>query len=179
MFIRMATLTLSLSLSILASAQDVYSLPKPPQELPEEVVITGDRSLGQLHTRMLEAEKKAYDLFNQFNDEKRFRISCNQHRPTGSLLKNQICQAEFEREATRGHARDYWENLRALYDPYSPYSDPHVAAPAQEAMIASQQREYRKKLKQVAEEQPEFLDAIIQYSELQAQYRDATRTVKQ
>lgn len=179
MIIRIYTIFFALCLPLCALAQQVETVQsRPAPGLPEEVVITGDRSLQQLQTKMLDAEKTAYNIFNMFNDEKRFNINCSMHQPTGTHLEKQICQPEFESRATRDHARDYWEYMRAEYDPYGLSYRPAIAFPAQEAMIASQQQAYRKKMQQVAQEHPEFVDALISYSEMREQYEAATSTGK-
>lgn len=176
MYLRIAALIFALCTPLCAPAQQDESAPVPEdQEQPEEVVVIGQRYTLQLRIQMMEAEKKAYDTFNTFNDEKRFNISCSLQQPTGSHIESetQFCQPAFEREATRTHGQDYFENYRAYLDPYT---DDHVPVlgPPQEAVIASQQSEYRRKMKQVAEEHPEFLEAIIQYSELRERYEEAT-----
>jgi len=172
MSIRKSITSIIFFLPFCASAQeDITTRAQQLQTLPEEVVITGDRSLGQLHTRMLEAEQKAYDVFNKFNDDKRFRITCGLHQPTGSRLSRQVCQAGFEREATRSHAQDYLANF---IDPNSQAQHPQI-----EAALASQQQEYREKIKQVAEEHPEFLDAVIQFAQTRERYESATSTSKE
>lgn len=137
---------------------------------PEEIEVTGEQNLPALRTRMWDAEENAYQIFNKFNDEERFNISCNMHQPTGSLIERQVCQPEFVRQATREHARDYFENIRSLYDPYNLDYSPTIAHQPMEMEIASQQREYRNKLREIANEHPEFLNAIIRYSELRSRY---------
>jgi hypothetical protein len=178
----------SLCLSCGAFAQQEASTsPQTLRNLPEEVVITAEPSLMKLRLQVMEAENDAYDLFNKFNDEERFRISCNMHQPTGTRIERQICQPEFGREATRAHGQDYFENARELLnymancraDCRPPSYTPPVMSRDVASAIASQQDDYRKKIKQVAEENPEFLEAIIQYSNLKEQYEEATRTVKQ
>lgn len=175
MSIRRATLVFALCLPLCAQAQQEA----PAQDLqdpPEEVLIIGKRYLLQLRLQMVEAEKNAYAIFNQFNDEKRFKISCSIHEPTGTRFKKQICQPDFERAATTAHGQAFLENYRAYLDPDT---DDHtsVLSPPQEVVIASQQKEYKKKLRQVAEQNPEFLQALIQYSEIREQYEEAIRTV--
>jgi hypothetical protein len=158
------------------------------QSLPEEVVVTAEPSLMKLRLQVVEAEKDAYDIFNKFNDEDRFRISCNMHQPTGTRIERQICQPEFEREATRAHGQDYFENAREMLNYMAncrpgaecrpPSYTPPVMSRDVASAIASQQEDYRLKIKQVAEENPEFLEAIIHYSNLRENYEEATRTNK-
>ena len=141
-----------------------------PQRQPEEILITGERSLQQLRTQMWNAEKQAYDIFNQFNDESRFNIICRMHQPTGTRIERQTCRPNFVANATAVHGQAFLESYRNLLDPSSPTGNSPAPQASQAATIASQQKEYQEKMQQVAEEHPEFLNAIIQYSELRQRY---------
>jgi hypothetical protein len=165
---------ISLSPSTLAQQDDLPSA-TDAKEYIEEIVVTGESQKHQLRLQMLGAERAAYDLFNQFNDEKRFDIYCSVQTPTGSRIQSeeQHCQPNFEIEALRSHSRDYLESLRLLYDLYSPDKNAVITSQPAEVLIASQQEAYRKKMKQVAEDHPEFLEALIEYSKLKAQYEAA------
>jgi hypothetical protein len=132
------------------------------------VIITGERHVYQLRTQMMEAEKQAYDIFNSLNDEPRFDISCSKHAPTGSRIEKQICLPGFQLEAYQQHALQYLETLRPDGSNFAIQYQP------QEVRIASQQEDYRRKLKQVAEEHPEFLDALMRYSEIVERFEQAT-----
>jgi hypothetical protein len=162
---------LCVSLSVRAQQDEPSRAPEAQEDI-EEVVVIGERYRFQLRHQMIEAEEAAYDIFNKFNDEDRFDIVCNTQLATGTLIESERlhCQPNFEVEAIRDHARDYLDSLRLLYDPYSTDKNSPMVSPPAAAMIASQQGAYRRKLKQVAEEHPEFLEAIIRYSELKAQY---------
>lgn len=177
MSVRMTALALALGMPLAAPAQpDESSREQEPQALPEEVLIIGERSMLQLRTQMWAAEKMAYDIFNRFNDESRFSISCSQHQPTGTRIARQICQPEFQRGATAAHGRAYWESYRALLDPNNLDYSPQVTHQPAEAVIARQQPEFQRKMRQVAEEHPEFLEALIQYGEIRKMYEEAAAT---
>src|SRR5690606_20788542 len=103
---------LCLPVGIFAQQDDSPALPRAIA--PEEVLVIGDRF--RLRAQMNEAEQKAYAVFNRFNDEKRFMISCSMHEPTGTHLARQVCQAAFERDATAAHGRNYLEDYRAFID---------------------------------------------------------------
>lgn len=137
----------------------------------DEIEVTAEPSLVRLRTRMWEAEQEAYDTFNKFNDERRFHITCSMQAPSGSRIERQVCRPGFKIEATAVHGRAYWESLRAFLDPYDENYTPHQSHQHLEATIARQHKEYKLKLKQVAEEHPEFLAAIVRYTEIQAQYK--------
>ena len=162
--------------------QDPAPQPVDERNLPEEVVITGSRALQQLRTQMLEAEKAAYQVFNQFNDEKRFNITCSEHEYTGSHFRKQDCVTEFEIQATSAHGRQYLESYQNFIDAWIsggrlPVTDGSPPPPVPyQALITEGQREFRKKLRQVAEEHPEFLAAIVHYSEIQQRYKRAIET---
>lgn len=134
------------------------------QEEPEEIVVTGQRSTLQLRIQLMEAERAAYNVFNQFNDDRRFDISCSVSAPIGSRFERQTCQAEFEIQAMRGHAQDYYNNMPG------PGRPPQGSVSQQflpvELELHRHQKAFKEKMRQVAEEHPEFLDAIARYAAL-------------
>lgn len=168
-----AGLLLSLFYAVSVSAQAPVTDPANP-EAAEEVIVTGQRSTLQLRLELMEAERAAYSIFNQFNDDRRFHISCNVDARTGSRFKRQLCQAEFEIQAMRGHAQDYLETM-----PSTP-GDGRIPSQAiqqhlpVEMQLARHQKAYREKMRQVAEEHPEFLDALARYAALNDEYRKRT-----
>jgi hypothetical protein len=119
----------------------------------------------------MESEQIAYDIFNQFNDEKRFNISCSVEEQTGSHFTRQVCQPEFEIQATRSHAQDYLDSMpgRLAGLPQGSVAPTHSAIPM-EMEINRHQPAFRRKLQDVAEKHPEFLEAIKRYAELREKY---------
>ena len=171
-------ITSALSIPLYVAAQSEV---KP--ETPEEIIVVGRRTVMELRLDMWNAEVLAYEVFNTFNDEARFDISCSLHQISGTRLDRQLCQPEFEIQAMAQQGRNFLESYRAFLDPLYqgpagvPSFDgaPPVSRPAS-AAIASQQEAYRAKMKQVAEEHPAFLNALIKYSEARGRYEAATRT---
>jgi hypothetical protein len=143
---------------------------------PEEVIVIGQRQVLQLRMQVMAAERNVYELFNKFNDEKRFNISCSVDQPTGSRFQMQICVPQFEHAARREHALAYLDNYRTWRDPYTENKHTHPATVPMETRVASQQKAYQSKMRQVAEEHPEFRNALIQFGELRKRFEDATRT---
>lgn len=136
---------------------------------PEEIVIKGERLLIK---RMWDAEANAYDIFNKFNDEKRFKISCSIHKVTNSQFVNQTCSPEFVLRASKEHALDYLETLRPPIDGAGkplPGTVENKFSPM-EAEIGRQRPAYKDKMKQIAEQHPEFVEAIKEYARLKAEY---------
>jgi len=155
---------------------------------PEEIIVTGQRSVLNLRLDMWNAERAAYETFNAFNDEPRFDIHCSAHQIVGTRLERQLCQPEFEIQAQARHGREFLDSYRAFLAPLYTGSGNPVSAGGQPPTdgtsqgvpaaveIAAQQEDYRAKMKQVAEEHPEFLDALVRYSEARQRYEAVTST---
>jgi hypothetical protein len=137
--------------------------------IAEEVIITGGQPAWQLHRDMLAAERRAYELFNQYNDEKRFEIQCSVTEGTGSRFSDQTCMPRFQLKAYQEHAQQYLESLRTAFDPRDGSRYTSVFIP-QEAQIASQMAAYRAKLREIATEHPEVLQALIEYTEARGRF---------
>jgi hypothetical protein len=141
---------------------------------PEEIVIIGERALRM---QMMAAERKAYDIFNQFNDEKRFNISCSISKPIGTHFEKQTCSPAFQITATKEHAQTYFDEYRAFLDTWTlgiPYNMPSNTYESPEVAIPRQRAAYKLKMKEVAEQHPEFLEAIKEYAKLREQYEGAS-----
>lgn len=163
-------------LALLASPGPL-SAAEPGDVIPEEIVITGGQPVWQLRRDMLVAERRAYDVFNQYNDEKRFETRCSTVEGTGSRFRDQACMPSFELEAYREHSRQYLDSLRTAYGAYGPDGSSYTAVfIPQEAQIASQTAAYRAKLRQIAAEHPEFLQALAEYTRARENFEAARST---
>jgi hypothetical protein len=147
----------------LASGAVAQPAPSPTQEV-EEVTITAQRAARALRLQLEQAEKSAYDLFNRYNDDKRFRISCSKDASTGSNFRRQVCQPEFERQAMSAHGKDYLHSLQALLGGGD--DGTFMASTPVDAAIAAQLPALQRKMKQLAEQHPDFLEAVIAYGKL-------------
>ncbi len=175
MDIRTATLLCAFCLPQAALAAQTESAPVAQAgEEPEEIIVTGQRRRFELRVEMLTAEKHVYDVFNMFNDDKRFEIECSIHKKTGTTLKTQFCVPAFKREALAAEGRDYLEAYRAFIDPHHKDAEPFVTAAPSAGLIRAGQIEYQRKMQQLARDQPEFLRALIRYTEMKAEYEAAT-----
>jgi hypothetical protein len=137
-------------------------------EQPEEIVVRGQRYRFQLRLQMQEAEREVYNVFNQFNDDKQFKIDCDMHQITGTRLASQVCQPAFEREALAMEAVS--QGLDPANQGYSPFTEAQPSS----AVIAAGQRQLQRKMREVAAEHPEFVDALIRFTDAKAQYEAAT-----
>jgi len=165
MNIRIVATAFALCLPLSALAQQNVAVLEKERQSPEEVMVIGER-VHKLRTQMMEAEIQTYDLFNKFNDEKRYAVNCNIRPPTGTRFKKVVCYTGFEGDALAEHGRDYAENLSLGTTPNN--------IPT-EARIAAQREGFRQKMKKVAEQHPEFLKAVIRYTQKQKEFEEASR----
>jgi hypothetical protein len=86
----------ALALPLAAAAQD--------DEATEEIVVVGDKSVGQLRREVYEAEENFYDLYNALNDDPDFDVKCYYETPTGTHVKNHVCRAKFVVDSYAKHA---------------------------------------------------------------------------
>lgn len=169
--------------SLYVAAPGAAAMDSAIQQQPEEVIVVGERRVMELRLAMWEAERVAYEVFNAVNDDRRFDISCSLRQISGTRLKRQLCQPEFEIQAMRKHGQGFLDSYRAMLDPIYQGgqrateidSAPLVSRPAASA-IASQQESYRARMREAAERSPEFLEALIEYSEARQLYERATST---
>lgn len=173
--IRYLLCLLCLPLAVVAQQdQEAASPPSSAETQPEEMVIRGGSSVQRIRARMLAAERQLYDLFNQLNDEDRFNVSCSSHQPTGTRFREQVCLPRFVRDATSAHGRHYWETYRAFLDPYTPAEGVYYTHEPMQTTIASQQEAFQDKMREVARNNPEFVEALAQHSRFVEQYEAAT-----
>ena len=108
----------------------------------EEIIISGERPVSQLRQEMWSAEAEAYEVFNKYNDERRFKILCNMEESTYNRLERQVCKPNFEREAESEHGQHFLETLRTFLAPYAnpgalPTDGSSSPAISMQAVIAS------------------------------------------
>lgn len=170
---RLGRVTLLLCLPVSVLAQQGDTSPTAETE-PEEMVIRGDSPLHQIRAQMLSAEEQVYELFNQLNDEARFNVTCDIHQPTGTRFREQACLPRFVRDATRDHGRHYWETYRTFLDPHTPNEGVYYTHAPMQTQIASQQEAFRDKMREVARDNPAFLEALARHSRLVEHYKAET-----
>ena len=96
----------ALALPLAASAQD--------DEATEEIVVVGDKSIGQLRREVYEAEEEFYDLYNSLNDDPEYDVKCFYETSTGTHVKNHVCRAKFITDSYAKHAARNGNDLRRV-----------------------------------------------------------------
>ena len=142
-------------------------------ELPKEIVVTEGLSAYQIRKQIQEAEEGVYELFNALNDDRRFEISCSTSDRANSHFSFRSCAPEFEIQATRSQAQAHFQEFRSYFanpGELSPGNAPSSAALPTQIIIDRHQAEYKAKMKEMAENNPEFLNALVNYVEMKEKY---------
>ncbi len=90
------------------------------QALPEEIVVTGERTLSGLRFQMDRAQDDIYRLFNQLLDDSRFKINCNTESSTGSYILQRKCEPAFLANERARYAAQTVAAWRSGEDPSLP-----------------------------------------------------------
>lgn len=145
--------SVSLLASSLLSLQ--VSAADPSQQMPEEVVITGQQQLIQLQNQIYDAEDKMYALFNEINDDDKYDINCHWQVRVNSKIKIRECRPGFFDDSSEGVAESFHDQLSGF--------GPTTNAQPLAASVNFHYPILKEKLKAALEEHPEFLDAILEH----------------
>ena len=156
------------------------------QEAPDEVVVRG-RRLSELRYELQAAREHAYDVFNALNSNDEFDILCDDERKYHSRTKKRVCKARFETDISAAAAREYMSALFFACRPDATgefnltncmFSDASANAISSAQAVEGQAPPKRDALSdeiwRVANEHPEFAEAILEYFQLSQQYDAAT-----
>jgi len=140
---------------------DPVSGERPDQDEPiEEVTVTGQRLISHLRLEALRAEDRAFDLFNQLNDDDQFDIVCRRESPTGTRIKYRQCAPKFfiraEAHATSVNRSGGTIEVRAL--------------------ISGKYTELREQMQGKILENTELLDAFLEAQELRQELGETVTT---
>lgn len=73
----------------------------------EEVEVTGQTSWLALRVEIEAAETRMFDLFNQLNDTRQFKISCEAVMVTGSRIAERECVPAYMKRARMSSAQNF------------------------------------------------------------------------
>jgi hypothetical protein len=92
----LAAIVVAMVFPLAASAQE--------DNVDEEVVVVGNKSISTLRKEVYEAEADFYALYNTLNDDPDFDVKCNYETATGTHVKNHVCRANFVAASYAKHA---------------------------------------------------------------------------
>lgn len=68
---------------------------QPKDEVVDEIIVYGERSLNRLRRDQDKAQDKVFALFNILNSDDEFDIHCANEAPIGSHIRQRICEPNF------------------------------------------------------------------------------------
>ena len=159
---------ISCGLMLQANAQD-ENTPASQSEPIEEITVIGQQIILDLRLQIIEAEDRAFDIFNALNDDNLYDVVCTKVARTGTLIKKRECLPNFYHRATAENAQEF---LGYVGD-YSNYSGPTQSS---QNMFAQRFPVFKAKVKELAMQNPELMSALedlIELSEELKQKRDS------
>lgn len=162
---------LAFSYTFSCNAQDASS---QPHNDPVEIVVTGE-SRFNLRELVMEKEEAVYDIFNSLVDDKQFKITCKWQNRNLSHIKYWACMPEFERVAERAKAQGVLGVMASVVGNPGAINAGSVAENLSlppDFAIQKGQGEIKEKMRQIANESPEFVDALIKYVEAKENYKE-------
>ena len=136
-------------------------LSEPGQRAPEEITVTGQKSLSTLRKELRQAENAVNSLFNDFNGNDAFDIVCRSMVYTGSHISERVCEPRFYTDLKYQNTQDF--NLGI---------DEQLGPNELQAMYCNRFLEFQNALREAALANPELLSAIRNHSELKAAYEE-------
>lgn len=87
--------TLFLLPLLVVNAEGAAAEDESSENLPVEIIISGDDNVFRLEKLVFEAKKEVYELFSKLNDEEDYDIVCRRVYPTGSRISSTQCRPRF------------------------------------------------------------------------------------
>ena len=87
----------------------------PDSDRPiEEIQVLGSRTLYSIRMEIVDEENKIFSMFNELNSDDDFDILCDNIAPTGSHIKQRVCEPRFVTETRARMAQDFMLGIGAL-----------------------------------------------------------------
>ena len=137
------------SLGLCQSAVD-QKAEETPAEPIEEIVVYGEKSLGNLRHEVYRTEENFFATFNSLNKEEEYDVHCFYEIPSFTHIRRHVCRANFVKDATANE--------------YAGWRRGQPAVPAR-TVIMQKKRRLGIKLELMAVEHPALLEALNKYTD--------------
>jgi len=156
-----------------------------PQEKPEEVVVRG-RRIGELRAEVEDARQRAYELFNDLNNNDDFDVYCHKESRSGTNVPQVICRAQFENRISASAAKEYLSGLFSACNQEEGgvtqdcmFSNAGAGginrAQGVEGQLPGKREQMTDEIFRLARENDEFAKAILDWYEASRQYDEARK----
>ena len=131
------------------------SIPQASGRPIEEIQVLGTRTLYSIRMEIVDEENKIFSMFNELNSDDRFDILCDNIAPTGSHIKQRVCEPRFVTETRAQMTQDYVRGIGML-----------VGSSDLEVETAMEREELEKEHLRIAVEHPEYLEMLTELTNL-------------
>lgn len=125
-------------------------------EAIDNIVVTGQKSVGELRRELERAERDFYALYNKLNDDNDYDVRCYYESPTGVRKKYQVCRPIFFSKA---------RNREVKTRPIDAQTDP---------VIAKKLVELRDRMESLAVAYPELQAALVRYETARTRLQESS-----
>ena len=137
------------------SLNTTSSIPQVSDRPIEEIQVLGTRTLYSIRMEIVDEENKIFSMFNELNSDDRFDILCDNIAPTGSHIKQRVCEPRFVTETRAQMTQDYVRGIGML-----------VGSSDLEVETAMEREELEKEHLRIAVEHPEYLEMLTELTNL-------------
>ena len=137
------------------SLNTTSSIPQASDRPIEEIQVLGTRTLYSIRMEIVDEENKIFSMFNELNSDDKFDILCDNIAPTGSHIKQRVCEPRFVTDMRARMAQDYLRGIGML----NGSSDLEVET-------ALEREELEKEHLRIAVEHPEYLEMLTELTNL-------------
>jgi hypothetical protein len=137
-----------------AGAQPAVEPAPPATDPPDEITVTGQRSLSTLDRDIGMATEKFWELLNGALDDPQFEVTCGRVVETGTRISERTCMTRFARDEITHWAQAF---LRGVPDDPQP-------------RIARKNRELNRKIVEAVNTRPELRAAVEELARLKQEY---------
>jgi len=133
------------------------SSPRESDRPIEEIQVLGSRTLYSIRIEIVDEENKIFSMFNELNSDDDFDILCDNIAPTGSHIRERVCEPRFVTETRARMAQDFMLGIGLLNES----SDLEIETRPQQDKL--EQEHLR-----IAAEYPEYLEMLTKLMNLRA-----------
>jgi hypothetical protein len=151
---RVAWLCCAAALLASAASGQPAAEPAPAAAAPDEITVTGQRSLGALERDLGVATERFWQLLNAALADPRFEVTCERVVATGTRISERMCMTRFARDEITQWSQWF---LRGVPDDPQP-------------RIALENRELNRKMVEAINTRPELRAAVEELARLKQQY---------
>ncbi len=92
-------------LLLLAALTPAFAFAQNANE--EEVIVIAELNRAEVQGFIKEVQAQFYEIYNANNDDDRFDIECYEMTPTGSHIRQQVCEPKFFIDARSANANNH------------------------------------------------------------------------